>query len=405
MFRRIVQSFLLAFQNIRSNFFHTVLSVLGIVIGVGALVSILSLIDGMEEYAKEQIATTTSLNIIQVVSDPFIRRDGMVIRKDSVTFLTHDDFQKIEASLTHPASCYIFQRLAKEIEVQDDSIKTATYVTGVAGLKPDSLLAGRIFTPDDLTNQTESAILTETLAKAIEKNGAIHDLVGKEIRFSGRKLTIIGIIQLNHAQGQELFFPFTLLTASELKNDFPHMIVEAKSVEDVSSLKNEIDSYLSQEFGEAHDFKVNTNAFRLEQAEQGFFLFRVIMGMIVGISVVVGGIGVMNVLLISVTERTAEIGIRKAVGANRRDIILLFLSESITVSAFGSFLGLIFGVLFTVAAIPVVKALTKVPFQAAYTLNTLLVISVLAIVVGIIFGTYPAVRASRLNPVDAIRHE
>jgi putative ABC transport system permease protein len=127
--------------------------------------------------------------------------------------------------------------------------------------------------------------------------------------------------------------------------------------------------------------------------------------LIVGISVVVGGIGVMNVLLISVTERTAEIGIRKATGANRRDIVLLFLSESITVSAFGSFLGLTFGILITMAVIPIVRALTDVPFQAAYTLNTVLLVSVISILVGVVFGTYPAIRASKLNPVDAIRHE
>lgn len=183
------------------------------------------------------------------------------------------------------------------------------------------------------------------------------------------------------------------------------MVVEADHIEDVNALKRDIESYLMKQFGAKHDFTVATNSLRVKQAEQGFFLFRVIMGLIVGISVVVGGIGVMNVLLISVTERTTEIGIRKAVGASNRDIVLLFLSESITVSAFGSLLGLIFGVLFTMAVIPIVKAITKIPFQANYTVNTLLIISVIAVVVGIIFGTYPAIRASRLDPVDAIRHE
>jgi putative ABC transport system permease protein len=113
----------------------------------------------------------------------------------------------------------------------------------------------------------------------------------------------------------------------------------------------------------------------------------------------------MNVLLISVTERTNEIGIRKAVGANRFDIMLQLLSESVAISAFGCSVGLVFGILTTMAAIPIIKAIAEVPFQAAYTLNTLLVIVLVALVIGILFGTYPAVRASRLDPVEAIRRE
>ncbi|SFC33878.1 ABC transporter permease [Spirosoma endophyticum] len=138
---------------------------------------------------------------------------------------------------------------------------------------------------------------------------------------------------------------------------------------------------------------------------KGFLLFRLIMGMIVGISVLVGGIGVMNVLLISVTERTVEIGIRKALGAKKRDILWQFLSESITISTFGSVLGLALGLLSTMAVVPIVKALTDIPFQMAYTWNTFSIILVIAMLIGVIFGTYPAMRAARLDPVEAIRRE
>lgn len=127
--------------------------------------------------------------------------------------------------------------------------------------------------------------------------------------------------------------------------------------------------------------------------------------MIVGISIVVGGVGVTNVLLLSVTERTVEIGIRKAMGARRKDIMLQFLSESVTISAFGSILGLILGIVSTFAIVPVIKAFVPVPFEASYIWNTLIIIATIAVLIGIIFGTYPAIRTSRLDPVEAIRRE
>ena len=111
----------------------------------------------------------------------------------------------------------------------------------------------------------------------------------------------------------------------------------------------------------------------------------------------------MNVLLISITERTSEIGIRKALGANRKDIIRLFLSESITLSVMGSVLGILLGVLITVTAIPIIQSITQAPFQAAFTLNTILIIAVISILIGIIFGTYPALKAAKLDPVVAIQ--
>jgi putative ABC transport system permease protein len=219
-------------------------------------------------------------------------------------------------------------------------------------------------------------------------------------------LQIVGVIDDPKNKTPQLYFPITVLTDAELKANTPDIYFEAEKTEDVSVLKSEITNWLAVNYQHsADDFIIQTNEFRVQQATKAFLLFRIIMGLIVGISVIVGGVGVMNVLLISVKERTAEIGIRKSVGANRRDITLLFLAEAVTVSVFGSFVGLVAGIVGTMGVIPIIKAITDAPFQAAYTVNTLFVVSIIAVLVGVIFGTYPAIRASRLDPVEAIRHE
>jgi len=188
------------------------------------------------------------------------------------------------------------------------------------------------------------------------------------------------------------------------------VIVQANDIEKLKGLQAQIKDYFKETHPQlSDDVKVEVDEFRMEQLEQGFLLFRLIMGLIVGISVVVGGVGIMNVMLISLKERTPEIGVRKAIGAKRRDILSQFLAESVFISLLGSSLGIILGIAFTAAAIPIVNYYIEQRgggvggLRAAYTLNTLLIVGVIAILIGILFGTYPAIRASKLKPVDAIR--
>ena len=378
---------------------------IGIVIGVASLVAILSLIDGMEQFARDQITNTTSLNTIIVRSEPVKHVNGITLRKDSVTILTYADFTKLKSSLTYKAQVYFFNRQTREIKIEGDSTLAPAYIIGTVSLTTDQdLIEGRTFNDADITNGTPGMLLTESLAEIFLSQNS-RSLVGRMITIGERTLPVLGIVKDGKGRSNELYVPITLFSHAELLSNIPQCLIEAENVEEVSMIKDHVINFLNKEFSEHHDFAVFTNEKRVEQATKGFKLFRVIMGLIVGISVLVGGIGVMNVLLISVTERTSEIGIRKAVGANKRDIIFQFLSESITVSMFGSVVGLILGVLGTMAFVPIIKSITKIPFQAAYTLNTFIVVGVLAVVVGIVFGTYPAMRAACLDPVDAIRHE
>jgi len=406
MLRKITNSFGLAFANIRSNLFHTFLSVLGIVIGVAALVSILSLIDGMEGLAREQISSTTSLNAIMVQSNSHKTVNDVRIRRDTFYVIDYDHFKKLKSTLTKPADGVYRTALAGEAEFSTGKKIGAYAHTSASAIRSDTAkFTGAIYQLDDVEHQRNVVVVNQAFVSA-----ALLDSItvspGQHINFLGKELKIIGIVPEPKVKSPQIYFPVTLLSPAELYSNPPLIYFDVKKTEDIPVLKEGIANWLETNYGNAKEnFVIQTNDFRIEQATQAFLIFRVIMGLIVGISVVVGGIGVMNVLLISVTERTAEIGIRKATGANRRDIILLFMSESITISAFGSLLGLVFGVLGTMVIIPIVNAVTKVTFQAAYTWNTLLLITIVSLLVGIIFGTYPAIRASRLNPVDAIRHE
>jgi putative ABC transport system permease protein len=405
MLKKILSSFLLAFHNIRSHFFHTLLSVLGIVIGVAALVSILSLIDGMEDYAKKQITETTSLKAITISPNVYKRVNGVRLRKDTFAILDYKDYKDLKGFLTKPCSLNYMSSFAGTTKSDTVEIGTMFFGLGSPALHHNiTITAGKALSEQDIVTSAKDAMVNEAFVKAFDSTLTFGQALGKKVIARNRELTIRAVID-DKSNDPHLAFPLTLMTSAELRDNPPTITIEASVIEDVAGIKSQVQQWIANKYKDGSDFNVFTNEMRVEQAAKGFLLFRIVMGLIVGISVVVGGIGIMNVLLISITERTVEIGIRKAVGANRRDIILQFLAESVTVSVFGSVIGLIFGVLGTMAVVPIVSSVSKIPFYANYTADTLIVVSVLAVVLGIIFGTYPAIRASRLDPVEAIRHE
>lgn len=403
MLKKFLGSFLLAIHNIRSHFFHTLLSVLGIVIGVASLVSILSLIDGMEDYARKQITETTSLNAIVIHTQTYHRVNGVRMKKDSFPVISFEQYLDLKSKLAKPATASIRSVSSGLVSVDERKIGAMINAIG-SSLSPKlELVAGRSPTDDEISRKQPVTAINKFLANIIDST-SVTTLVGRRINAKGVDFEIVAVVN-DGGNEPRIGIPITLLSPSDLQASPPEVTLEASDVRDVQPLKAQVLSWLEENFSTKDDFGVGTNDARVEQAAKGFLLFRIIMGLIVGISVVVGGIGIMNVLLISITERTVEIGIRKAVGANRRDIVFQFLAESITVSLFGSLVGLAFGIGFTAIAVPVVNALVDIPFYAIYTWNTLLVTAVLAIALGIIFGTYPAMRAARLDPVDAIRRE
>jgi len=187
----------------------------------------------------------------------------------------------------------------------------------------------------------------------------------------------------------------------------PVMLLKAARVEDVDSVRNRVASWLARRYGTdwKDKVRVGTRADRLAQIQQGMLVFKVFMGAITGISLLVGGIGIMNILLASVAERTREIGVRKTTGARRRDILWQFLAESIAITSSGSVLGIALGLVGAFGVTAIMRSRTEATVYAAFTWGTVFVAVGAAVAVGITFGMYPALRAARLSPIDAIRHE
>lgn len=409
MLKKTILSFALAIQSIRSNLFHTVLSVLGIVIGVAALVSILSFIDGLEKFAQEQITESTSLNTIRIRTETTRQVGEIRLKKDSFALIDYPAYTRLVEGLPRLLKSGLMAYLPGAVTVEGHADSIGAMLRGqTAGLLENTkMLAGEKWPESAVSEKRQVALVNHYLARQALGHERYAEILQKRLHFNDLTLTIVGVAESSDEnKTPQVFLPFTLFPAAALRQSPPTCFIEAATVEDLPALKTQMQERLKSRFGARHtDFELISNDYYVEQTAKGFLLFRIVMGMIVGISILVGGIGVMNVLLISVNERISEIGIRKAVGANRGDILRLFLAESITVSAFGSFLGLLIGVLVTMAIVPIIKALTDLPFDAAYTWNTFFTISVIAVLVGIIFGTYPAMKAAKLDPVEAIRRE
>ncbi len=399
------KSISIALHNIRANPLHTFLSTLGIIIGVAAMVGILALGDGLEQTGREQIANTTSLNFITVNSKRVKVVDDIRIQIKDRPVFTIEKVKELRSLVQDKALLEYTGTRATEITYKDSV--SGIYLQGTMELGllflSDSLAFGRYISEEDVINSAKVVVLSPEIAEKLLPSS--QELVGKMIEIEDVEFRIVGILKGSPQSTQKVFIPTSVYT--ELSEEYPNIVLKAAKAEQIPEIENEITEWLDGNFKETSDaFIISTNRVRVEQFSQGILLFKLIMGAITGISVLVGGIGVMNVLLISVTERTKEIGIRKATGAKKKDIVLQFMAESVTISFVGCIIGWIVGIAGIFIFVPIVNSFTEIgEFRAAIGAGTVFSILVIALFVGIVFGTYPAWRAAQLTPVDAIRHE
>jgi putative ABC transport system permease protein len=399
---------------LRENPLRTLLSTLGVIIGVASLVAVLSLGDALQAFARAEIDRQTDVQSIAVEPRTWHVVDGEWQPIRNVLRLTAEDFDELVASLPEANGAWmsrngsarvVARRTSRERNASIQAVSAGIEVTG----RP-RLAAGRLFTDREDRANAPVVILSWKLAEELANGRPAFAMVGEEVRVGGLPREVIGIFEgAPGERGYSARIPLSGAAAiiPQSLNSSASITLRAQSLEAVGDLKSSIQDWMARRYrGWEERIELVIAEERLADVNRGFFILKLFLGTLAGISMLVGGIGIMNIMLASVTERTREIGIRKAIGANRRDIRLQFLTEAVAISFVGSGVGAVVGLIIAAIAVAVMRRLADADgLGVSFTPATLLLSAGIAVAVGLIFGTYPARRASRLSPIDAIRHE
>jgi putative ABC transport system permease protein len=395
---------------LRVNKMRSALTMLGIIIGVGAVITMLAVGTGARQKIGEQIASMGSNQLI--VLPGATTSGGARMGAGSQMTLSMGDAEAILKE------CPAVQTVAPNLGgVAQVIYGNQNWSTGVTGTTPGMLVVrdwqiseGRSFTDDDVRGATKVCLLGQTVVDNLF--GSIYP-IGQVIRIKNVPFTVIGVLdrkgQSPNGQDQDdtIWIPVTTAQKKIFGTTFPGMVriimVKARSTEDLPAAEEQIKELLKQRhrIGQKQDddFTVRNLTQMMQAAEQSARVMALLLGSIAGVSLLVGGIGIMNIMLVSVTERTREIGIRMAVGAKTWDIRLQFLIEALILSLIGGGVGILIGVsgsqvLSNIAGWPTIVS----PYSILLAFS-------FSGVVGIFFGFYPAMKASLLDPIEALRYE
>jgi putative ABC transport system permease protein len=394
---------------LRANPMRALLSTLGVVMGVGAMVSVLAMGDGVERFARQQIEDTTDLLGVTVTPTLNTNVDGQLVRRNDVVRFTRADAAALGEDVVGWEKLSLISSGAALVTLDTSTAPRGFGVMGVlaahfsdAGM---TFVAGAAFADGD----TAVVVLNARAAGIVSGDSlAPAAAVGRTLRLSGAAHRVIGVVE-GGRQGAPLgaFVPVDDAARAIPGTRTPTITLVARGIEDVDSLRTATERWVATRYGAAWRDRVSvrTNQSRVDQVATGMLVFKLLMAAITGVSLLVGGIGIMNVLLASVAERTREIGIRKAAGARDRDILVQFLAEAVTITGAGATIGVALGLGIAFLTAWIMRLQTNAPVHAAVTPGTILFAAGLSVMIGLVFGLYPALRAARLSPIDAIRHE
>ncbi len=406
---KLIEALRLALQSLWGNKLRTILTLIGVIMGVASVIMVLTLVQGAKRYISTKLSGYGAdvFTITRMSSVIFTPEEYLKYQKRKV--LRIDDYQAVKAACTECSE--VGALLSKSTNVvanghSSNNTEVRGYTWTMLSLNNIDIALGRGFTPADEDHATKDVIVGYDIVDNLLGDG---DPIGKEIRVDGVPYTIVGVGDrqgktLGESQDNWVAIPITTYQQIYGYNDSVDIYARAtggaavmQSAEDQARVLMRTRRHDAP--GQPDDFELETNDTFLDIANQLLGVFAWVVLGLGSIALVVGGVVIMNIMLVSVTERTREIGVRKALGARQRDVLLQFLIESASLALVGGFFGVMSGVLVGKLITLVVGFPTAVPLWAIF-LGLFL-----ATAVGIFFGVYPASKAARLDPVVALRAE
>lgn len=398
-----------ALRAIATNKLRSSLTLLGVLIGVTAVIALMAIGQGAQDSITSGIANEGA--DVMFVRTAFFNRDAKELTLSDAEAISDRDLAPA-VGLVSPESHPVFNT----VRFGRESISAG--VVGVTSNFLDAngheLASGRNIAPPDVSGATDVVLLGSRVAESLFGDA---DPIGQSVRISGRDFLVIGVLQSQGGNGfddGQVYVPLTTAEARLVQSPTPgpdialgQITVKAIDSDSVDQAKNQVEFLLRSQHEIAvnadSDFQITTNQGIVDTLEDTTDTLIVFLGIVGGISLFVGGIGIMNIMLVSVTERTREIGIRRAVGARRAAILFQFLTEATVLSLGGGLLGIAVGVAASQMLTDVELLGTRVDAQVSMGVAVLAMI--VAASIGLVAGIYPAARAAILDPVDALRHE